>query len=187
MDEIEVEIEDIREENLQDIPAHCRGCVYWEFPEEFEKAKIDKSEIQELDLEEQKREWFVQTMKEFGTCGKIVYHEGKPVAYAQFAPSECLPNTKEKGSKVVGTGKEGVVFLSCLYVADVSLRRRGLGEVLLKNIIDDLKMRGFRGVETIARRGDPNNPSGPLELYIKNGFTFRDKTNPDYPLLRLFL
>lgn len=183
----EIEIKDINEENLQDIPAFCRGCVHWEFPEEFKKAKKDQSSAQELNLEEKKREWFAQTLKEFGTCGKIVYHKGKPVAYTQFAPSVCLPNLNEYQSKMFGTIEEGVVFLSCLYVADESLRRRGLGNALLKNIISNLKMRGFKSVETIARRGDPNNSSGPLELYIKNGFTFKDKTNPDQPLLRLFL
>jgi GNAT superfamily N-acetyltransferase len=83
--------------------------------------------------------------------------------------------------------EEGVVFLSCLYIADKTLRGRGLGEALLQNIIDDLKRRGFKAVETFARRGDSNNPSGPLEFYIKNGFTFKDKTNPDRPLMRLFL
>lgn len=187
MSEIKVQIEDIREENLRDIPASCSGCVYWEFPEEFEKAKKEKAETQKLELEEKKREWFVQTLKAFGTCGKIVYHEGKPVAYAQFAPSMWLPNINAYDSKPVGKMEEGVVFLSCLYIADKTLRRRGLGDILLKAIIDDLKRRGFKTIETIARRGDPNNPSGPLEFYIKNGFTFKDKTNPDLPLMRLFL
>ena len=187
MSEIEVQIEDIREENLRDIPASCSGCVYWEFPEEFEKAKKEKVETQKLELEEKKREWFVQTLKAIGTCGKIVYHEGKPVAYAQFAPSVWLPSINAYDSKPVGKMEEGVVFLSCLYIADKTLRRRGLGDILLKAIIDDLKRRGFKTIETIARRGDPNNPSGPLEFYIKNGFTFKDKTNPDLPLMRLFL
>jgi GNAT superfamily N-acetyltransferase len=187
LSEIGVQIEDITEANLKDIPASCRGCVYWEFPEEFEKTKTEKIEAQKLELEEKKREWFVQTMKDFGTCGKIVYHEGKPVAFAQFAPSVRLPSINAYESKPVGKMEEGVVFLSCLYIADKTLRRRGLGEALLQNIIDDLKRRGFKAVETFARRGDSNNPSGPLEFYIKNGFTFKDKTNPDRPLMRLFL
>ena len=123
-------------------------------------------------------------MKAFGTCGKLVYHEGKPAAYAQFAPSILLPKIE---AKCVGKIEEGVVFLSCLYVADEKLRRKGLGDILLKSIIDDLKRRGFKALETIARRGDPDNPSGPLEFYIKNGFTFKDKTNNDLPLMRLFL
>jgi len=186
--ETEVQIEDIKEANLGDIPESCRGCVYWEFPEEFDKAKEEKTETQRrLEFEEKKREWFVQTLKEFGTCGKIVYYNGRPVAYAQFAPSVRLPNIGYYESKPVGKLEDGVVFLSCLYIADETLRGKGLGEALLKNIIDDLKGRGFRALETFARRGNSENPSGPLEFYIKNGFIIKNKTNPEYPLVQLYL
>jgi len=186
--EIEVDIEDITEANLGDIPESCRGCVYWEFPQEFDKVKKEKIEAQKKsELEQKKREWFVQTLKEFGTCGKIVYHKDKPIAYAQFAPSVRLPNISSYESQPVGKLEEGVVFLSCLYIADETMRGKGLGEALLKNIIEDLKRLGFKAVETFARRGDSNNPSGPLEFYIKNGFIIKDKTNPEYPLMRLFL
>jgi len=186
--EIEVQIEDIREANLGDIPESCTGCLYWEFPQEFEKVKAEKAEAQKKsELEQKKREWFVQTLKEFGTCGKIVYYNGKPVAYAQFAPSERLPNISDYESKPVGKLGEGVVFISCLYVADKTLRGKGIGEALLKSIIEDLKRRGFKAVETFARRGNSENPSGPLEFYIKNGFIIKDKTNPEFPLLQLYL
>ena len=186
--EIEVDIEDITEANLGDIPESCRGCVYWEFPQEFERVKAEKMEAQKkLELEQKKREWFIQTLKEFGTCGKIVYYKGKPVAYAQFAPSARLPNISHYESQPVGKLEEGVVFLSCLYIADKALRGKGLGEALLKNILEDLKKLGFKVVETFARRGDSNSPSGPLEFYIKNGFIIKDKTNPEYPLMKLFL
>jgi len=186
--EIEVDIEDIKEANLHDIPESCRGCVYWEFPQEFDKVRKEKMEAQKKsELEQKKREWFVQTLKEFGTCGKIVYYNGKPVAYAQFAPSVRLPNINNYESQPIGKLEEGVVFLSCLYIADEALRGRGLGEALLKNILEDLKRRGFKVVETFARRGDSNNPSGPLEFYIKHGFIIKDKTNPEYPLMRFFL
>jgi len=186
--EIEVEIEDIKEANLVDIPKACRDCVYWEFPQEFEKVKAEKAEAQKKSmLEQKKREWFVQILKEFGTCGKIAYYNGKPVAYAQFAPSVWLPKTSHYESKPVGKLEEGVVFLSCLYIADETLRGKGLGEALLKNIIEDLKRRGFKAVETFARRGDSKNPAGPLEFYIKNGFIIKDNTNPEFPLVQLYL
>jgi len=109
------------------------------------------------------------------------------VGYAQFAPSERLPNIGQYESKPVGKLGEGVVFLSCLYIADKTLRGQGLGKALLQNIIDDLKRHGFKAVETFARRGNSNNPSGPLEFYIKNGFIIKDKTNPEYPLVQLYL
>jgi GNAT superfamily N-acetyltransferase len=181
-------INDVTAANLRDIPESCRGCIYWEFPKEFDKAKEEKTTPQKNAKSEQKKhEWFVMTMREFGTCGKIAYYDSKPVAYAQFAPSKWLPNTSHYKSHPIGKSEEGVVFLSCLYVANQQLRRRGIGETLLKNIVHDLQSRGFKAIETFARRGDPDNPSGPLEFFVKNGFTIKDQTNPEFPLVRLSL
>ena len=69
---MKVEIKDIIESNLDDIPEPCRGCVYWEFPEDFEKAREDPSKVL-LELIKKKKNWFTQSTKTFGICGKIVY------------------------------------------------------------------------------------------------------------------
>jgi len=182
---IEIEIEDIRKANLREIPESCRGCVYWESPSDFEKSKGDAQK--KAELEAKKREWFEKTLEEFGSCGKIVYSDGKPIAYAQYSSSERLPNISSYESKSVGKLKEGVVFLSCLYVADETMRDKGIGEQLLQNIIEDLRRRGFKAIETFACRTSANNPSGPMAFYVKNGFHIKDKTNAAFPLMRLFL
>jgi GNAT superfamily N-acetyltransferase len=62
----------------------------------------------------------------------------------------------------------------------------GLGSMLLKSIITDLRKRGIKSVETFVRRGHPNNPSGPLEFYLKNGFKIY-KNDPEFPVVRLDL
>jgi len=126
-------------------------------------------------------------MREFGTCGKIAYSKGKSVAYAQFAPSERLPNTAHYESHPVGKAEEGVIFLSCLYIADRELRGKGLGKTMLRSIIDDIRKRGFKAVETFARRGNLDNPSGSIEFYLRNGFTIKDQTNIEFPLVRISL
>ena len=182
---IEIDIEDIRKDNLKDIPESCRSCVYWEFPDDFEKSKSEPQKKPEL--EAKKREWFEKTLEEFGTCGKIVYHYGRPVAYAQYAPSARLPNTNHYESKPVGKLEESVVFISCLLVSDESMRGKGIGRMLLQNTIEDLRRRGFKAVETFACRSSSNNPSGPMSFYVKNGFHIKDKANPEFPLMRLFL
>lgn len=184
-DEIEVDIEDIRKSNLTDIPESCRGCAYWEYPGDFEKSKDDQQKNPELEIK--KREWFEKTLEEFGTCGKIVYYEGAPIAYAQYAPSTRLPNISAYEAKNVGKLEEGVVFLSCLCVTDETMRGKGIGDMLLQNIVEDLRRRGFKAIETFARRSQADNPSGPVEFYVKNGFHIKDKTNEEFPLMRLFL
>ncbi len=182
---IEVDIEDINESNLKDIPEPCRGCVYWEFPESLEKDEKDPNK--KWEFESKKREWFGQTMKQFGTCGKIVYHNGEPVAYAQYAPAGRLPNINDYEAKAVGKSEEGVVFLSCLFIANETMRDKGVGKALLQNIVEDLRRRGFKAIETFARRSEADNPSGPMKFYVENGFHVKDNTNPEYPLMSLYL
>lgn len=180
--EIEIQIESISKSNLEDIPEPCKGCVYWEFPEVFDKKKSDRQQF-----ETKKREWFEKAIQEFGTCGKIVYHEGKPIAYAQYAPSKQLVGTSRHESRHVGKIEEGVIFLSCLFVMNKKFRDKGIGEKLLQTIIEDLRRSGYKAIETVARRSEAYNPSGPVLFYIRNGFHVKDNTNPEYPLMRLFL
>ncbi|MFQ6064805.1 MAG: GNAT family N-acetyltransferase [Candidatus Bathyarchaeia archaeon] len=179
---MKVAIKSITQENLDDIPEPCRVCLYWEFPEEFEKLQ-QKSRL----AEEKKREWFIETLKGFGDCGKIVYLDEVPVGYAQYAPLSCLPQASSYKTKRLQGLEEGTVFLSCLYVSNEKHRGKGMGMKLLKSIITDLRDRGFKAVEAFARRGSSNNPSGPVELYLKSGFRIEDETDPEFPLVRLEL
>ena len=184
---MEVLIKDITLENLSDISESCRSCIYWEFPEDFEKAK-DMEQNKKLQFcVEKKKEWFLKTLKDFGNCGKIVYYRGKPIGYAQYAPSTRLPQAKNYESKHLGEPDGGAVFLSCLYITNKSMRGRGFGTQLLRHVVNDLKKRGFKAIETFARRGSSNNPSGPIELYLKEGFRVKEELGSEYVLVRLDL
>ncbi|RJS88791.1 hypothetical protein DRO56_02955 [Candidatus Bathyarchaeota archaeon] len=59
--------------------------------------------------------------------------------------------------------RRGAVPLTCLFIPDKAFRGLGLGKRLLEAVIRELRKRGFRALETFARSGDANNPSGPLE------------------------
>jgi GNAT superfamily N-acetyltransferase len=179
-----VTIKDITSQNSGDIPANCNQCLYWEYPEDFERLKSAKKTAE---LTAKKKKWFLQTLKEFGICGKIVYCKNEPIGYAQYCPSVFLPQTSDYGYKSVGTIQEGVVFLSCLYIIDEKMRNKGVGTKLLEKVIKDLKKRGFKAIETIARKGSSNNPSGSVELYLKKEFYVKDDTVSEYPLMRLNL
>ncbi|RJS76224.1 GNAT family N-acetyltransferase [Candidatus Bathyarchaeota archaeon] len=179
-----VKIEDITESNLNDIPRMCRCCLYWSFPEESEKKDASKHKQA---LESKKKEWILQTLKEFGSCGKILYYDNKPVGYAEYGPSSRFPQIEEYQSQPIGKIEAGVVFLSCLTIVDENLRGKGLGWKLLDSVIADMKKRGFKAIETYARRDSSNNPSGPVEFYLKKGFKIKDETDPEFPIVRLNL
>ena len=179
---MKVVIKDIARENLDDIPDPCRGCLYWEFPEDFEKLRQQKRP--EL-VAKKKSEWFIKTLREFGNCGKIVYQDKRPVGYAQYASFSRLPQASNYKSGPPGRIEDGTVFLSCLYISEESQRGKGVGTKLLNTIIIDLRDRGFKALETFALRGSSNNPSGPIELYLKRGFQIKDETDHEFPLIRL--
>ncbi len=178
-----VEIVSLTEENLveaperEEYPFSCKYCLYWEFPEGCIELKRKE------DLLAKKLDWLRNARSSFGDCGKIMYVDGKPIGYAQYAPPKMLPLSAKYPS---GPPSEDTVLIACLFIAQKEYRRLGLGRKLLQRIIEDLRKRGIKAVETFARKNDPNNPSGPIEFYLKNGFrVFRD--DPEFPLMRLEL
>jgi GNAT superfamily N-acetyltransferase len=177
-------IKDITPENLSDIPESCRNCIYWEYPKDFEKGRLMEQDKKLRFCVEKKNDWFLKTLKEFGNCGKIVYYNGKTIGYAQYAPFNRLPQAKNYESKRLGKPEEGV-FLSCLYITNKSMRGKGVGTQLLEHVISDLKKRRFKAIETFVRRGSSNNPSGPIDLYLKEGFYVKEELGPEYALVRL--
>jgi ribosomal protein S18 acetylase RimI-like enzyme len=169
--------------HLEEIPEPCNSCLYWEDPT-FRKGERATSEEQ-AEAKAAKASWFLNTYDAFGSCGKLLFVDDMPVGYAQYAPAGRLPNTQEYGSQKLTTAKEDVAFISCLYIPRENFRGKGFGEQLLDHVLADLKTRGFQAVETFARKNSTNNPSGPIELYLKRGFHVVEELGPDFALVRL--
>jgi len=106
--------------------------------------------------------------KTFGSCGEILYVDDQGVAYRQFAPPRYIANIKEY-EKFIAPADEDNVVITCLYVKE-GYRGRGFGKILLKCVIEEIRKRGFRIVETYVRDDSSNNPSGPTRLYLDYGF-----------------
>lgn len=180
-----IEIANLTEDNLRDAPAwpahpySCKYCLYWEYPEEC----ADPATAQKEEMLTKKLAWLRRTVREFGNCGKLLYAGGKGAGYAQYAPPGHLPNSADYDS---GPPSDDAVLISCLFIAPAQYRGLGLGNRLLHTIIDELGERGTRAVETFARRGDAENPSGPVEFYLRNGFVIH-KDDQEFPLMRLNL
>lgn len=183
---MDIIIRDVSESNFDDIPEACSYCVYWSFPKKFEMVKSESGD-EKRELKVKKKQWILQTLKEFGSCGKILYCNNKPVGYTEYGPLHRFPRVNEYKSQPIGKIEDGVVFLSCLYITDKNLRGKGYGEKLLGDVIADLRKRGFKSIETYARKGSPENSSGPIELYMKRGFHIKNDVNPEFPIVTLDL
>jgi len=168
----------ITKDNFKDIPEPCRRCTYWQTTGEFSaKDMTEKMEKKRLD-------WFLKMEKEHGySAGFIAYHNSTPVGFVQCASAKYFQNTKEYRA---GPPNENVAFLACLYISQEENRKKGLGTLILKEGISQLKQMGFGAVVTFARKSSQENPSGPLEFYLKNEFKIK-RDDSDFPLVRLEL
>lgn len=158
---MKIEISDLTEENLIEVPEweghpySCKYCLYWEHPE----LLVDPAKEKKEEVFEKKRAWIRRVRAEFGGCGKLLYLGGCAVGYAQYAPAEFLPNAK---SYPAGPVSQDAVFIACLFIPRKEHRRHGLGSLLLQSIVHDLRLRGLKAVETLARKrksGEPIRPS----------------------------
>lgn len=160
-------------------PFSCKYCIYWEFPEEC----VDPAKERKEEMLQKKLTWLRRTNREFGNCGKIVYADGKPVGYAEYAPARFLPGSLDYKS---GPPSDDAVLISCLFVAGPEFRKIGIGTKMLDSVINELRERKVKAVETFARRGNSDNPSGPIEFYLRNGFKTH-RNDSEFPLMRLEL
>jgi len=103
------------------------------------------------------------------------------IGFIQYAPAKFFPRVKEYAA---GPPSEDAVFIACLYITNKEARRKGLGTSILENLIVELKERGFKAVETFARKSSEDNPSGPLRFYLKHNFRIKNDKD-DFPLVRL--
>ena len=182
---MEIKVVSLTEDNLRDAPewdAHpgsCKYCLYWEHPE----LLVDPEREERTETLARKLAWVRRTRAEFGECGRILYVRGQAVGYAQYAPASFLPNAV---SCPAGPVSDDAVFISCLFIPAKADRGQGWGSVLVRDILDALRARETEAVETLARRGSAENPSGPVEFYLCHGFRVH-RDDPQFPLLRFAL
>lgn len=146
--------------NLKDMPKGCLSCGYWEDLEPIPLGGCFPNGQQA------KKAWYGTVLDSWGSCGKIVMQDQQSLAYCQFAPAGYLPRLSRYN---LGPISEDAVFLACLYVPG-AFRGRGLGKLLVNAVQKDMIQRGYRAIETFARRAPARNPSGWLEFYQANGW-----------------
>jgi len=163
-----VEIRDIDEQSFKDLLPECGSCLYWESPEKFGKDEKGNPRVTKDEATEIKRDWFKRTSGMLGSCGKILYVDGKAAGYAQYAPPHLFEKVTEYTRELFSPSPDGIL-VSCLYI-QAGYQGKGLGTRLLQAVIEDLKERGHKILETYSRDDSANNCSGPTVLYQGNSF-----------------
>ena len=172
-----IRIENVSGSNYHDLPGadfglDCKSCLYWEMEWGQSIHTVPEPDAA-------KRQWFTASSALYGPCGKLAYDGDKVVGWAQYAPATCFPRAGGYHARP----SSDAYLITCLAVAP-QYRNQGVGTTLLSSIVEDLRERGVTAVETFAKKSDSNNPSGPVGLYLTQGFKVK-ADDPELPLLRL--
>ena len=165
-------------DNLGDLPARCRECVFWEL-DPVNRARAREAGATALE----KESWISTTLLEWGSCGKIIYVDGVAAGYVLYAPPLYVPRSAAFPTSPVGAD---AVLLMTAHVTE-EFAGGGLGRMLLQGAAKDLSRRGAKAIEAFGsanwERPECVLPAGYL---LAVGFkTIRP--HPRYPRLRLEL
>ncbi|TCP57431.1 acetyltransferase (GNAT) family protein [Tamaricihabitans halophyticus] len=129
-------------DNLEELPRHCRQCVYWELAPHL---KTEAEEYGETELE--KEAWVSSVLLEWGSCGRIVYSESLPVGFVLFAPPNVVPRSAAFPTSPVSP--DAVLLTGFNVLAE--FRGGGLGRLLVQAVAQDLAKRGVKAIEAFGK------------------------------------
>lgn len=177
-------LERLTPDTLADLPAEVRADLTWECD------PVDAARVDDADAEQRKRDWLSGVLLEWGSCGRVAYHDEEPVGFVLYAPPTFLPGTQSYPTAPIS---EDAVQLATAAVF-AGHEGHGLGRALVQVMARDLVRRGgVRAVEAIARTDSVTAPAGsracapvPAEFLQRVGFT-TVRNHARHPRLRLDL
>ena len=134
-------------DHLAELDAPCRACVFWELD------PVRRGRVAEPEAE--KEAWMSEVLRDWGSCGRVLLVDDRPVGYAIYAPPAYLPGA---GAFPTSPASSDAVLLSAVYVAPEA-RGGGLGRMLVQGMARDLIERG--GINAVEAFGDTRGPGRP--------------------------
>jgi GNAT superfamily N-acetyltransferase len=131
-------------DHLAELDAPCRSCVFWEL-DPVRRGQVDEPAAE-------KEAWMSSVLRDWGSCGRVVMVDDRPVGYALYAPPAYLPGA---GAFPTAPVSSDAVLLSAVYV-EPGARGGGLGRMLVQGMARDLIERG--GVSAVEAFGDTRGP-----------------------------
>ena len=134
-------------DHLVELDAPCRACVFWEL-DPVRRGRVDEPAAE-------KEAWMSEVLRDWGSCGRVVMVDDRPVGYVIYAPPAYLPGA---GAFPTAPISPDAVLLSAVYVAPEA-RGGGLGRMLVQGMARDLIERG--GIAAVEAFGDTRGPGRP--------------------------
>jgi ribosomal protein S18 acetylase RimI-like enzyme len=165
-------------DNLDDVPAQCRNCVFWELdPVGRERAESAG------DPGLEKEAWVSALLLEWGSCGKLVQVDGATAGYVLFAPPAYVPRSVAFPTSPVSS--DAALLMTARVLPEFA--GAGFGRMLVQAVAKDLTRRGVRAIEAFGdSRWESPSCVLPTDFLLSVGFkTVRPHLR--YPRLRLDL
>jgi GNAT superfamily N-acetyltransferase len=132
-------------DHLAELEVPCRECVFWEL-DPVRRARVEEPAAE-------KEAWMSTVLRDWGSCGRVVLVDDRPVGYVLYAPSAYFPGA---GVFPTAPASTDAVLLSALYV-EPRARGGGLGRMLVQGMAKDLIERG--GISAVEAFGDTRGPA----------------------------
>jgi hypothetical protein len=118
---------------LEDAPAVCQGCTWWQ---SRPGREVDK------------RKWIEKAETEWGPWGTVYYDgEGRLLGSMQYGPAELFPRAADLPA---GPPSDDAVLVTCAYLVETS--SPWVMQSLFLAAIGDARDRGAKALETFAYR-----------------------------------
>ncbi|SCK14737.1 GNAT family N-acetyltransferase [Streptomyces sp. WMMB 322] len=165
-------------DNLTDLPGRCRACVFWELDPVSGEAAVRTGRP-----EVEKEAWISAVLLEWGSCGRVVYVDEKPVGFVLYAPPAYVPRSFAFPTSPVSPDAVQLMTASLM----PEYRGQGLGRVIVQTVAKDLLRRGFKAIEAFgdSRWAEPECVV-PADHLLAVGFK-TVRPHPRFPRMRLEL
>jgi GNAT superfamily N-acetyltransferase len=144
-------------DRFEELHAPCRSCLFWELDPVRRAQVCDGEETDEKDA------WLSGVLREWGSCGRVVLVDDRPVGFVVYAPEAFVPGAASFPTAPISAD---AVLLTTVWVHP-DHRGGGLGRMLIQGMARDLIVRRPGAVPRAGRVQDP--PAAPDRAAAADG------------------
>ncbi|QIG45221.1 GNAT family N-acetyltransferase [Nocardioides anomalus] len=145
-------------DHLAELEGPCRTCLFWQLD------PVARDRVGAEDAAAEREAWVSQVLRDWGSCGRVVLVDDRPVGYLIYAPDSYLPGA---GGFATAPISPDAVLLTNVWVHP-DHAGGGLGRMLVQGMARDLiKRGGFKAVEAF---GDTRGPGARRSCVVPADF-----------------
>ena len=133
-------------DHLAQLEGPCRACLFWQLD------PVSRDRVDDEVAATEKEAWVSQVLRDWGSCGRVVLVDDRPVGYLIYAPEAFVPGA---GAFPTAPVSPDAVLLTNVWVHP-SHAGGGLGRMLVQGMARDLIKRG--GIKAVEAFGDTRGP-----------------------------